>query len=100
MAWLSYRSCYPTAILGLSPPWYKSKVFRARAVREPRRLLREEFGLVLPEARGIRVHDSTADLRYMVLPQRPQGTEGWSEERLRTIVTRDSLLGTAVPRVD
>ena len=89
-------SCYPLSILGLSPPWYKSRVFRARAVREPRRLLSQEFGLAIPDDVAVRVHDSTADLRYIVLPLRPAGTEGWSEEELAAIVTRDTMIGTAV----
>ena len=90
-------SCYPLSILGLSPPWYKSRVFRARAVREPRRLLSQEFGLAIPDDVAVRVHDSTADLRYIVLPRRPAGTEGWSEEELAALVTRDTMIGTAVP---
>ena len=88
-------SCYPLSILGLSPPWYKSRVFRARAVREPRRLLSQEFGLAIPDGVAVRVHDSTADLRYIVLPRRPAGTEGWSEEDLAALVTRDAMIGTA-----
>ena len=90
-------SCYPLSILGLSPPWHKSRVFRARAVREPRRLLSQEFGLAIPDDVAVRVHDSTADLRYIVLPRRPAGTEGWSEEELAALVTRDTMIGTAVP---
>jgi len=113
-------SCYPLAILGLSPPWYKSRAYRARCVREPRRLLLEEFGTVLPPGTQLRVHDSTADLRYMhpgsdspplitiygrisldstpshryiCIPERPPGTDGWSEERLAELVTRDSMIG-------
>ena len=89
-------SCYPLSILGLSPPWYKSRVFRARAVREPRRLLSQEFGLAIPDDVAVRVHDSTADLRYIVLPRRPAGTEGWSEADLAALVTRDTMVGTAV----
>ncbi|CAE8630853.1 unnamed protein product [Polarella glacialis] len=92
-------SCYPLSILGLSPPWYKSREYRARAVREPRRLLREAFDLELPEEVTIQVHDSTADLRYLVLPRRPAGTEGWSEEELQAIVTRDTMIGVAVPKL-
>eukprot|EP00927_Polykrikos_kofoidii_P020385 TRINITY_DN19653_c0_g1_i7.p1 TRINITY_DN19653_c0_g1~~TRINITY_DN19653_c0_g1_i7.p1 ORF type:complete len:594 (-),score=81.17 TRINITY_DN19653_c0_g1_i7:207-1988(-) len=92
-------SCYPTSILGLPPPWYKSREYRARAVREPRRLLRESFGLVLPDEVAIRVHDSTADLRYIVLPRRPAGTDGWSEDQLQALVTRDAMIGTAVLNV-
>ena len=92
-------SCYPLSILGLSPPWYKSRAYRARAVRQPRALLAEAFGVDLPENVIVRVHDSTADLRYIVLPARPPGTEGWTEEELLSIVTRDTLIGVAVPRV-
>jgi nitrile hydratase len=88
-------SCYPSAVLGQSPEWYKSRYYRSRAVREPRKLLAEDFGLTIAKSRSIVVHDSTAEIRYMVLPMRPEGTEGWSEEKLRTIVTRDSLLGVA-----
>ena len=86
-------SCYPRALLGMSPAWYKSKNYRARVVREPRAVL-AEFGMVLPDDVQVRVHDSTAELRYMVLPQRPAGTEGWSEQKLASLITRDSLIGT------
>lgn len=86
-------SCYPFAILGMSPAWYKSTEYRARAVREPRKVLLE-FGVDLPETVGVRVWDSTAELRYIVVPQRPAGTDGWSEERLAAIVTRNSMIGT------
>jgi nitrile hydratase len=87
-------SCYPWAVLGLPPVWYKSAPYRSRAVLEPRGVLRE-FGLELPEDVEVRVWDSTAEVRYMVLPERPAGTEGWSEERLASIVTRDSMIGVA-----
>jgi nitrile hydratase len=90
-------SCYPRMLLGLPPEWYKSRAYRSRTVREPRAVL-AEFGLHVPETVAIRVHDSTADMRYMVLPMRPAGTEGWSEERLAGIVTRDCMIGVAVPR--
>lgn len=94
-------SCYPRSLLGMSPTWYKSKNYRARVVREPRAVLRE-FGVDLADEVEVRVHDSTAELRYMVLPQRPEGTDGWPEARLAALVTRDSLIGTerqlAVPR--
>jgi len=90
-------SCYPRMLLGLPPDWYKSRAYRARAVREPRAVLRE-FGTELPERVTVRVHDSTADMRYLVLPPRPAGTEGWSEERLAALVTRDSMVGVSVPR--
>ncbi len=86
-------SCYPRSLLGMSPAWYKSKSYRSRVVREPRKVL-AEFGVKLNEEVDVRVHDSTAELRYMVLPQRPAGTEGWSEEKLASLVTRDSLIGT------
>ncbi len=91
-------SCYPKAILGIPPAWYKTSAYRARAVIEPRAVL-AEFGTVLPDDVEIRVVDSTADLRYLVVPKRPAGTEGWSEERLAGIVGRDSLIGTTVPVV-
>lgn len=93
-------SCYPLSLLGLSPKWYKSRSFRARAVREPRAMLRDSFGLDLPEKEWtIKVHDSTADLRYLVLPPRPAGTAGWSEENLRSLATRDTMIGVALPRI-
>ncbi len=90
-------SCYPRMLLGLPPAWYKGIAYRSRAVREPRAVL-AEFGMVLPDAVTLRVHDSTADMRYMVLPMRPAGTDGWSEERLASLVTRDSLIGVAAAR--
>ena len=92
-------SCYPAALLGPSPAWYKSRSYRARAVRSPRKLLQAEFGLEISPAVRVRVHDSTADLRYLVLPARPTGTDGWSEEDLLKLVTRDSMLGVARPDV-
>ena len=85
-------SCYPMALLGLPPRWYKSAAYRSRAVRDPRGVL-AEFGVSLPEEVAVRVWDSTAEIRYFVLPQRPPGTEGWSEERLAAIVTRNSMIG-------
>ena len=90
-------SCYPRMLLGIPPDWYKSRNYRSRAVSEPRAVL-SEFGLLLNEETAIRVHDSTADMRYLVLPMRPAGTEGWSEERLASIVTRDCMIGVAVPK--
>lgn len=90
-------SCYPRALLGLPPDWYKSRAYRARAVREPRAVLRE-FGTELPDGVVVRVHDSTADMRYLVLPLRPAGTEGWNEDRLAALVTRDSMVGVSVPK--
>ncbi|MEM6588817.1 MAG: nitrile hydratase subunit alpha [Pseudomonadota bacterium] len=86
-------SCYPFSLLGMSPAWYKSAAYRARAVREPRVVL-EEFGVHLPEDVGVRVWDSTAELRYLVVPQRPTGTEGWEEDQLADLVTRNSIIGT------
>ncbi|HKJ18418.1 MAG TPA: nitrile hydratase subunit alpha, partial [Xanthomonadales bacterium] len=86
-------SCYPRALLGMSPAWYKSISYRSRVVREPRAVL-AEFGVELSDEVEVRVHDSTAELRYMILPQRPPGTGGWSEERLAGLVTRNSLIGT------
>jgi nitrile hydratase len=91
-------SCYPRMLLGLPPDWYKSRAYRARAVREPRAVLRE-FGTELADDVTVRVHDSTADMRYLVLPQRPAGTEAWSEDRLAGLVTRDSMVGVSVPRL-
>ena len=90
-------SCYPRLLLGPSPDWYKARAYRSRVVREPRAVL-AEFGLELPAEVTVVVHDSTAELRYLVLPERPAGTEGWSEAELAAIVTRDCLIGTAVPR--
>ncbi|KAI9011814.1 nitrile hydratase [Hyaloraphidium curvatum] len=92
-------SCYPRAVLGFPPDWFKSRTYRARMVRAPRALLAEAFGLVVPESTELRVHDSTADLRYIVIPERPAGTEGWSEEKLRTLITRDTMIGVAVCKV-
>jgi nitrile hydratase len=92
-------SCYPWPVLGLPPVWYKSAPYRSRAVSEPREVLRE-FGVSLDATAQIRVWDSTAEVRYLVVPMRPQGTEGWSEERLASIVTRDSMIGTGLPRAD
>ena len=89
-------SCYPRALLGMPPTWYKSENYRRRVVREPRAVLRE-FGTVIPDEVEVRVHDSNADMRYVVVPMRPAGTEGWSEERLASIITRDSLVGVTVP---
>ena len=89
-------SCYPRVLLGIPPDWYKSRNYRSRMVREPRAVL-QEFGLSIADTVQIRVHDSTADMRYLVLPMRPQGTEGWSEERLAGMVSRDSMIGVAVP---
>jgi nitrile hydratase len=90
-------SCYPRNLLGLPPDWYKTRAYRSRAVREPRAVL-AEFGVEVPQDTTIRVHDSTADMRYIVLPARPAGTDGLSAEELAAWVTRDCMIGTALPR--
>jgi nitrile hydratase len=90
-------SCYPWEVLGLPPVWYKSAPYRSRAVIDPRGVL-ADFGVTLPAETEIRVWDSTAETRFMVVPPRPAGTEGWSEERLAALVTRDSMIGTGLPR--
>jgi nitrile hydratase alpha subunit len=92
-------SCYPRALLGMPPTWYKSENYRRRVVREPRAVLKE-FGTVIADSVTIRVHDSNADMRYVVVPMRPKGTESWSEERLASILTRDTLVGVALPKVE
>lgn len=91
-------SCYPRAVLGYPPGWYKSFEYRSRAVRDPRGVL-AEWGTTLPAGTKVRVVDSTADYRWMVLPMRPEGTEGWSEDQLAALVTRDALVGVALPQV-
>ena len=91
-------SCYPRNVLGLPPDWYKTRAYRSRTVKEPRAVL-GEFGLELPENVRVQVHDSTADMRYLVLPRRPGGTEGWSAEALAEIVSRDCMIGVAVPQL-
>ena len=90
-------SCYPRAVLGMPPDWYRSKSYRSRVVIEPRKVL-SEFGTNIPDDTTVRVHDSLADLRYLVIPRRPDGTEGWSEEQLAAIVTRDTMVGVANPK--
>lgn len=90
-------SCYPRPLLGLPPDWYKSRPYRSRAVREPRAVL-AEFGTRVPDGVRIRVHDSTANMRYLVMPMRPDGTEGWPEHRLAELVTRDSMIGVTTAR--
>jgi len=90
-------SCYPRNLLGLPPDWYKSRAYRSRTVKEPRKVL-AEFGVALPDATTVRVHDSTADMRYIVLPARPSGTEHLDNEALAQLVTRDSMIGTGLPR--
>ncbi len=92
-------SCYPRPVLGLPPDWYKAKPYRARAVIEPRKVL-AEFGTIIPDDIEIRVSDSTAMVRYLVLPKRPEGTEDWSEEQLASLVTRDTMIGVVEPRKD
>lgn len=92
-------SCYPRTVLGLPPDWYKSRNYRSRVVAEPRAVLRE-FGTAIADEVALRVHDSNADMRYLVLPMRPVGTEGWTEERLADLVTRDCMVGVAVPKAD
>jgi nitrile hydratase alpha subunit len=90
-------SCYPRTVLGLPPDWYKSRNYRSRMVVEPRAVLKE-FGTELPESVTLRTHDSNADMRYLVLPERPAGTAGWSQEQLAAIVSRDCMVGVAVPK--
>ena len=90
-------SCYPWAVLGLPPVWYKSAPYRSRAVADPRGVL-ADFGVSLPKNTEIRIWDSTAEIRYLVVPMRPAGTEGWSEEKLAELVTRDSMVGTGLPK--
>jgi nitrile hydratase len=89
-------SCYPWEILGLPPVWYKSAPYRSRAVKDPRGVL-ADFGVTLPEGTEIRVWDSTAETRFLVIPMRPAGTEGWTEDQLAALVTRDSMIGTGLP---
>jgi nitrile hydratase len=88
-------SCYPWPLLGLPPVWYKSAPYRSRAVMEPRSVL-ADFGVTLPETTRIRVWDSTAELRHLVIPMRPNGTDGWSADELASLVTRDSMIGTGL----
>lgn len=91
-------SCYPWPLLGIPPGWYKSDAYRARAVREPRKIL-SEFGVSLADETAVRVWDSTAEIRYLVLPMRPDGTDGMTEDDLTALVTRDSMIGTGLPKV-
>ena len=88
-------SCYPRNLLGLAPDWYKSRAYRSRTVVEPRKVL-SEFGVELPDHMEVRVHDSTADMRYIVMPARPAGTDGWSQDQLAALVTRDAMIGTGL----
>ncbi len=91
------RSCYPWEMLGLPPVWYKAAPYRSRAVKDPRGVL-TDFGVSLPKDTEIRVWDSTAETRFLVLPMRPEGTDGWSEQQLAELVTRDSMIGTGFPK--
>ena len=91
-------SCYPRLLIGLPPDWYKARAYRSRVIREPRTVLKE-FGTEIPDDVEVRVHDSTADLRYLIIPRRPAGTEGWSAEKLEALVTRDTMIGVALPQV-
>ncbi|MFW0794652.1 nitrile hydratase subunit alpha [Gordonia sp. CPCC 205515] len=86
-------SCYPWPVLGLPPNWYKDPQYRSRIVREPRKVLADDFGYAIPETVEIRIWDSSSEMRYWVLPRRPAGTDGWSEEQLAALVTRDSMIG-------
>jgi nitrile hydratase len=90
-------SCYPRWLLGLPPDWYKSRSYRSRVINQPREVLKE-FGTQVPDDMVVRVHDSTADMRYLVLPRRPPGTQGWNEEKLAQLVTRDAMIGVAFVR--
>jgi len=91
-------SCYPRVVLGMPPAWYKKRAYRSRVVKEPRQVL-AEFGTELPDTVKIEVHDSTADLRYLVLPMRPEGADDWPAEKLADLVTRDVMIGVKVPKV-
>jgi nitrile hydratase len=88
-------SCYPWPLLGIPPTWYKSDAYRARAVREPRKVL-ADFGVSLPAGTAVRVWDSTAEIRYLVIPKRPAGTDGMDEDALMGLISRDSMIGTAL----
>ncbi|MDQ4112512.1 MAG: nitrile hydratase subunit alpha [Actinomycetota bacterium] len=92
-------SCYPWPVLGLPPNWYKEPAYRARIVREPRKVLADEFGYVVPDSTEIQIWDSSSEMRYWVLPQRPAGTDDWSEEQLAELVTRDSMIGVGPVKV-
>lgn len=92
-------SCYPRSLLGQPPDWYVSKAYRARTIREPRKVL-SEFGLSLPDTVSVHVHDSNADMRYMVLPQRPKGSDNMNAEELAALISRDHLIGVAIPRLE
>lgn len=91
-------SCYPRVLLGMPPAWYKKRAYRSRVVKEPRKVL-SEFGTELSDLTKIEVHDSTADMRYLVLPMRPAGTDNWSAEQLEALITRDAMIGVKVPSI-
>lgn len=91
-------SCYPRAVLGMPPDWYRSKAYRSRVVVEPREVLKE-FGTTVPDDVTVRVHDSLADLRYLVIPRRPDGTDNWTEDQLAAIISRDCMVGVANPSI-
>ena len=91
-------SCYPRTLLGMPPAWYKSRSYRSRVVHEPREVL-AEFGTIIPDNKDVKVHDSNADMRYLILPERPEGTEGWSEQQLSTLISRDHLVGVRLPKI-
>ncbi|MFV0295976.1 MAG: nitrile hydratase subunit alpha [Hyphomicrobiaceae bacterium] len=90
-------SCYPKMLLGIPPAWYKSLAYRSRVVVDPRGVL-QDFGVTLPKTMEVRVHDSTAEIRYLILPRRPEGTEGWTPDQLAELITRDAMIGTALPK--
>ena len=92
-------SCYPRVLMGQPPPWYKSRSYRSRVVKDPRGVLKE-FGTELPSSTILRTHDSNADMRYMVLPQRPEGTDGWDDDKLESIISRDTLVGVSIPNIN
>ena len=92
-------SCYPRVLMGQPPTWYKSRSYRSRVVNDPRSVL-SEFGITLPGSISVRTHDSNADMRYMVLPKRPEGTENWSHPKLESIISRDALVGVSIPNIE
>ena len=92
-------SCYPRTLLGMPPAWYKSRSYRSRVVHEPRKVL-AEFGTDIADSTDVKVHDSNADMRYLILPEKPQGTEGWSEAKLSRLISRDHLVGVRLPKID
>ena len=92
-------SCYPRTLLGMPPAWYKSRSYRSRVVHEPRKVL-AEFGTLIPDGKNLKVHDSNADMRYLILPEKPEGTEGWSESDLSRLISRDHLVGVRLPKIN